>query len=64
MVHLSSFPAIGLQSILNSKQPPVWALSVLEDSMTVMRESGDTHGVAFLEKEIKRIEAKLLVRCR
>ena len=62
-MQLSSFSAVGLQGLLAAEKPPVWALSVLEDSMDMMRESGDRNGIKMLETHIKRIEDTLMRRC-
>lgn len=61
-MQLSSFPAVGLNGVLSSKKPPVWALSILEDTIVMLRESGDSASVARIEKEIFRIEQDLAVR--
>ncbi len=61
-MQLTSFPAIGLKGLLAADKPPVWSLSILEDSVNLMREMGDPQGVQLLENEIERIEKDLRAR--
>lgn len=61
-MRLSSFPLIGLQGILSADKPPVWALSILEDTAAQLEQDGSPAGKAYLEKEIRRIELDLASR--
>lgn len=62
-MHLSSFPAYGLEGLLAAEKPPVWALCVLEETVDMLRQTGSASSVAMIEKEIERIEVELARRC-
>ena len=61
-MQLSSFPAFGLKGLLDAKEPPIWALSVLEDTIVMLRTSADEQTIAHMQKEIDRIEQELADR--